>query len=289
MKIGYASDVGKRRELDEDSIVVVRNDAVYESGRDQAALLVVADGMGGHNAGEVASRQATAKMAEEIVGMIICVDQRYLFNEGNPSPLSHAIKEANRHVFNKVKENPQYSGMGTTITAAVILGHLVHVGHVGDSRAYIINEDIIRQVTKDHSLVQEMVDRGEITKKEARVHPRKNIITRAVGIYQDIDVDIFWEYIYGDEYLLICCDGLTDMVDDEDIHKIIKKYQDPQKICDELVKKANRNGGFDNISAIVAQFDELPKRTEKRSDKTEIKTEVMEKDEEQTRFLREGE
>jgi protein phosphatase len=282
MKVGYLSDRGKKRELDEDSIIIVRNNAVYGSDKDQAVLLVVADGMGGHNAGEVASRLATAKVAEEMVRVMIERDQRDSFDEKGENPLINAVKRANSYIFNEVKKNPQYKGMGTTVTAAVVLGHTVYIGHVGDSRAYIINEKEIRQITTDHSLVQEMVDRGEIKREEAKEHPRKNIITRAVGIYEDIDVDIFKEYIYGEDYLLICCDGLTDMVLDEDICKMVRRYGDPQKICCELVRKANKNGGLDNISVIVAQFDELPGIKLIESHKTQIidrdETRILEED-----------
>ena len=282
MKIGFGSNVGKKRDLDEDSIIVVRNETVSESKREQVTLLIVADGMGGHNAGEVASRLATAKVAEEVVGAMFKENRRDLFEKREKNPLKIAIEEANNYIFNEVKEDPQYEGMGTTVTAAVILGPTVYIGHVGDSRAYIVNEEEIRQVTKDHSLVQEMVKRGEISKEEALVHPRKNIITRAVGIYQDIEVDTSTEYICGDDYLLLCCDGLTDMVRDKDIRRIVMQYDDPQRMCDELVKKANKNGGLDNISVILAQFDELPKRKDLKSDKTQ----VINRDE--TRILKEN-
>jgi len=162
MKIGFGSNVGKKRDLDEDSIIVVRNETVSESKREQVTLLIVADGMGGHNAGEVASRLATAKVAEEVVGAMFKENRRDLFEKREKNPLKIAIEEANNYIFNEVKEDPQYEGMGTTVTAAVILGPTVYIGHVGDSRAYIVNEEEIRQVTKDHSLVQEMVKRGEI-------------------------------------------------------------------------------------------------------------------------------
>jgi protein phosphatase len=166
--------------------------------------------------------------------------------------------------------NPQHKGMGTTITAALIQGNQVSIGHVGDTRAYIINTSI-SQITTDHSLVQELVDNGELTKEEARVHPQKHIITRAVGIYEDVEVDTATEYIYGDDYLLLCCDGLTDMVPDEEIYTIITEHDDPQTICDILVETANAYGGFDNISVIVAQFDELKKKKDVLSDETHVK------------------
>lgn len=260
--IGYTSDTGKKRDLDEDSILILRSDAVIKSKKVETTLLVVADGMGGHNAGEVASRLAATGIAEKMVGPML---------ESVSNTLEQVIKEVNKDIFDYVKENPAYTGMGTTITAAVVQRSTVYIGHVGDSRAYIINEQEITQITKDHSLVQEMVDNGELTKEKARMHPQKNIITRAVGIYKDIEVDTFTEYVYGDDYLLVCCDGLSDMVPDEEIHHIVKTHGSPQEICDILVEKANDYGGLDNISVIVAQFNQLPKRNDVLSGKTHIK------------------
>lgn len=260
--IGYTSDTGKKRDLDEDSILVLHSDAVIKSEKVETTLLVVADGMGGHNAGEVASQLAVTGIAEKIVeSMFESVDERML---------EQVIKAVNEDIYAYVKENPEYKGMGTTVTAAVVQGGHVYIGHVGDTRVYLVNRGIT-QITVDHSLVQEMVEKGELTKEEARIHPQKNIITRAVGTYEDVEVDTFTEYIYGDDYLLLCCDGLTDMVPDEEIHDTVKQYEDPQEICDALVEKANDYGGFDNISVIIAQFEELPKRTDVLSGKTYIK------------------
>lgn len=261
MKIGYKSDVGKKRELNEDSIVIVQCDAVHEFEQVQAALFVVADGMGGHNAGEVASRLASTKTAENIVKSVL---------EKGSIDLGKTIKDVNKDIYEYVKENPQYKDMGTTVTAAVVQGPIVHIGHVGDTRAYLINEEII-QVTKDHSLVQEIVDHQEITKEEARIHPQKHIITRAVGIHDTVEVDTVTEYLYGDDYLLLCSDGLTDMVTDEEMYDIIKTHADPQTICDALVDTANERGGSDNISVIVVQVDGLPRREDILTGKTHIR------------------
>jgi protein phosphatase len=264
MKIGFKSSTGKRRDLDEDSITILQSDTVHESETMQAALLVVADGIGGHNAGEIASRLASRGTAQKMVGAM------FERSGSVTDMLEKTIKEVNRELFEYTEMNPQHKGMGTTITAALIQGNQVSIGHVGDTRAYIINTSI-SQITTDHSLVQELVDNGELTKEEARVHPQKHIITRAVGIYEDVEVDTATEYIYGDDYLLLCCDGLTDMVPDEEIYTIITEHDDPQTICDILVETANAYGGFDNISVIVAQFDELKKKKDVLSDETHVK------------------
>jgi len=261
MKIGYKSDVGKKRELNEDSIVIVRCDTACESENVQAALLIVADGMGGHNAGEVASRLASTRVAENVVKSML---------EQGSIDLGKTIKEVNKDIYEYVEENPEYKDMGTTVTAAVVQGPHVYIGHVGDTRAYLISEEII-QITKDHSLVQEIVDHKEITKEEARIHPQKHIITRAVGIHHTVEVDTVTKYLYGDDYLLLCSDGLTDIVTDEEICNIIRVHADPQTICDALVDTANDRGGFDNISVIVAQVDGLPRREDILSDKTRIR------------------
>lgn len=269
MRIGYKSDPGKARELDEDCTAVVRIDVLCESHPRRATLLIIADGMGGHNAGEVASRLAVKRTTEEISNLML--------REISPdSPeyvkksLEMIIKDVNEYVLHIVEENPRYRGMGTTLTVALVQGSSVYIGHVGDSRAYIVNEDRIEQITRDHSYVQELLDRNEITPEQARGHSQKNLITRAIGLYRDVEVDVDRKYIFGDDYLLLCCDGLTDMVTDEEIHAVVLQNDDPQRICDILIQEANRRGGPDNISVIVAQFDEIPRK----GDETHVKRRV---------------
>ncbi len=270
MEIGYASHIGKR-DLNEDSLLTVKCDAVCESEIVQTVLLVVADGMGGHNAGEVASRLAIEGVCQKLLKNIV-------ENKANcmGDALRRTIKEVNKDIYKYVEENPRYKGMGTTMTAAVIQGSQLTIGHVGDTRAYLICEQKIIQVTTDHSLVQEMVDSKEITEEEARYHPQRNIITRAVGISSDVEVDIYMEYIYGNDCILITSDGLTDIVGDEEIYTIVKEYRNPQKICDILVETADLGGGSDNISVVAAQIDELRKREDVLSDETRLKV-VIEK------------
>lgn len=268
MKIGYSSSMGKRG-VNEDSIAVLTSEAVYESREVGAALLVVADGVGGHNAGGVASRLVTMEVAENMGRLLFEKDIRVISPEMIASRFQEIIKHVNRDIFDKSKRVPEYQGMGTTLTVAIVFDSAVYIGHVGDSRAYIINTDKVKQITRDHSLMQEKIDEGKITKKEARRHPERGTIMRVVGFFEDIEVDTSIEYIFGDEYLLLCSDGLTDVVSDEEIHRMVKENDNLQKICDELVNRAiNRNAA--SISVIVAQFDELKRRTHAESDKTEV-------------------
>jgi len=260
MRIGYKTDVGKTRELDEDSIGIFHIDFINKSIKGEKFLLVVADGLGGHNAGEIASGLAVNKVAEEIIGSIMRKDHMNLTSGEIKDIIQKAVKRASRDIFKLAEKNPQYKGMGTTLTIALVIDSTVHIGHVGDSRAYIVNKNEILQITKDHSLTQELVDKGEITKEEARIHLLKDIITKAVGVYKEPEVDIYRAHIYRDDFLLLCSDGLTDMLSEEEIHATFMQNDDPKTICDVLVQKANDKGGQDNISMIVAQFDELAAR-----------------------------
>jgi serine/threonine protein phosphatase PrpC len=271
MVIGCRSDPGKTRKENEDSFVIFSFDFVYESRRKNITLLVIADGMGGHKSGEKASELGVGGITEAIINRILARDHIILTGEDIKNSIQTAAREVNVSLFNLGERNSQLKGMGTTLTLALVMGNAAYIGHVGDSRAYIVSKDEMRQITRDHSLVQEMVDRGELTPEEARTHPRKNIITRAIGVYKDIDVDVYEEYIFGDDYLLLCCDGLTDMVTDQEIYTVVMSNDDPQQICDILIQKANEKGGRDNISVIVAQFDELPLREEDEEEETEIK------------------
>jgi protein phosphatase len=204
-------------------------------------LFVVADGMGGHNAGEYASKHA--------VDTIVEVAERS--QEKEPKEvLREAIREANRELKEKSEAEESMRGMGTTIVAATLLDGTLCVANVGDSRLYLVNDDI-RQITRDHSLVEEMVRLGEMDKKAARVHPDKNIITRAVGAAKEVEIDFFEVQIGNQDEILLCSDGLTNMVEDEDIRRIIKAQRDAAEKAERLVAAANENGGRDNITVVV--------------------------------------
>ena len=236
MKICSLTDIGLQREINQD---------YYFSSEEPVGrlpnLFVVADGMGGHNAGELASRFAVETVAaaagkakqEDFTGILIeCV-----------SSANSALKKyADTHIETK--------GMGTTVVAAVLDGDRLFTVNVGDSRLYLVGS-CIRQVTRDHSLVQEMVRLGEMDEESARRHPDKNIITRAVGIDRDVEIDTFQSVVEPGERILLCSDGLTNMVSDEDILHILNGDEDLVSKTEYLVELANKNGGRDNITVII--------------------------------------
>lgn len=243
-KIGFLSDVGKKRLVDEDSILTLEFNTVFESNVHKLNLLVLADGMGGHSKGEIASKIATNTIAEKIMSQIISGND---YTNG----IKQAILEANKQILEYTIKNSDAEGMGTTVVCALVDKNNVYLASVGDSRAYVISGDEIRQVTKDHSRVQELIDAGQIKAEEAVTHPQKNVITLAVGIYSDIEVDTMKLTLADDEFLLLCCDGLTNEVNDEDIQQIVAELKEPQSACKKLVDLANDHGGKDNISVII--------------------------------------
>ncbi len=204
-------------------------------------LFVVADGMGGHNAGERASSYAVEVLLNNIRKS----------KERNPiKVLRYAMEYANDSVYQEAMTKEGCRGMGTTMVAATILKDTLYIANVGDSRLYVIGKGI-RQITRDHSLVEEMVRMGKLTEEEGRNHPDKNIITRAVGVKETVAVDCFEEKIGTRDVILLCSDGLTNMVSDEQIQQIIKTEKNLQKAAELLVETANRNGGRDNITVLL--------------------------------------
>lgn len=241
MKLFSITDVGKKRELNEDYI--------YTSERpvgNLPNLFMVADGMGGHNAGDYASKHAVEKVVEVI--------ENYTRETDPENILQKAIDDANTHINKMAKSDSRLKGMGTTLVAVTvdIEENHVLVANVGDSRMYIIN-DFITQITKDHSLVEEMVDMGGIDREAARMHPDKNIITRAVGVKEYVLVDFFDITISENEMLLLCTDGLTNMLKDNEIHRIIRESADIEEAGRRLIEAANANGGRDNIAVVLVE------------------------------------
>lgn len=265
MKFGFKSDVGKKRPIDEDSIITLNLNTVSNSKETEIGIFIVSDGMGGHNAGEIASSTGSKVVAKDIFNCII----HDLNNNRNPDDpsfykmlLEKSIIRANSIIFGDSIKNKEHEGMGTTIVVALIIGKKFYLGNVGDSRAYFINENEIRQLTKDHSLVQELLDKRTITAEQAINHPQKNIVTRIVGYYSNIKVDTFNYNIFGNDKILLCCDGLTDLVSDNEIKEIVINTDDLQESCEKLVKSANDHGGNDNISVILIH----PNITEKKDE-----------------------
>lgn len=239
MKTASLSDMGKRRQLNQDIIY----SSVLPLGNLQN-LFVVADGMGGHKAGDYASRYAVDTICEEV----------RLSEETNPEViLQSAIRKANGDIYALSGENRDLEGMGTTIVAATLYGSHMKVANVGDSRLYIINGKNITQITRDHSLVEEMIRMGGLDRKSARNHPNKNIITRAVGVTNMVTADFFDVELESRDVILMCSDGLSNMLEDEEIRMIICAQQSLSEKAKALVRAANNNGGKDNISLILIE------------------------------------
>ena len=205
-------------------------------------IFLVADGMGGHRAGGYASSCAVETILQEAG---ICPEEEV------EQILTRAIRRANEVIAHRAGEDERFAGMGTTVVAACLKQEELIAANVGDSRLYVVHDDSIEQVTEDHSLVQEMVKYGGINREEARVHPNKNIITRAVGLEEDLQVDCFRRTLRRGDRVLLCSDGLTAMLEDEQIRRIIDKNRDVRSAAQALVKAANDNGGRDNIAVIV--------------------------------------
>ena len=243
-KIGMLTDVGQVRTVDEDSILAADLSFGVNSESSKFLLLAVADGMGGHAKGEEASKIALNAIARAVIPDL-------LNNTPFTKILEKGIQNANQDILDYTTKNPEASGMGTTSVCAVVKDNQIHLANVGDSRAYRVSDDEICRVTKDHSYVQALIDEGDITEEQAREHPRKNEITRAVGIMPSIEVDTMKLTLDSDESLLLCCDGVIAHLSDDDIHKIIRDSPDPQTACQEIVDMANERGGSDNISLII--------------------------------------
>ena len=237
------SDVGCIRELNEDCYCICGFGDNSERG-----FCILADGMGGHNAGEVASQNAVKLIAEEMNRLLESGEKEI------PGQLSRAVSAANTGVNTMASENPIHRGMGTTVVTAFIDDGTAYVANVGDSRAYAVRDDEIVQITTDHSVVSELVMRGTITKEEARLHPQKNIITRAVGTDKSVRTDIF-EYNYSPgDVMIICSDGLSTMLDDNRILEIIKSKKTSEDTVNSLIAAAKDEGGLDNITVICIRF-----------------------------------
>ena len=222
--VGARTDVGRVREGNEDSYMV------------HEPLFAVADGMGGHQGGEVASELALDTLKKALDG---------------GAPLVQAVQDANRTVFEKAAEDPGLAGMGTTLTAFLADGDVLRLAHVGDSRAYLFRDGALRRVTKDHTVVEQLVDKGRLTPEEAGIHPQRSILTRAIGVEGDVQVDQGSIEVRAGDRLLLCSDGLTGMIGEHDIQRILEGERDPQGAADSLVDAANQAGGQDNVTAVV--------------------------------------
>ena len=239
MRVFSATDVGQKRKMTQDYVFVSESPL-----GNLPNLFVVADGMGGHNAGDYASSHAVQTLVDEIRK-----DKDF-----NPIKIiRHAIETANTEIRNQAQNNDSLKGMGTTMVATTIVGHYAYIANVGDSRLYVV-QDQIHQVTKDHSLVQEMVRMGELKAEDAKDHPDKNIITRALGAERTVDIDFFDLKLEPGCTILMCSDGLSNMVEDAKMEEIIVDSEiNLDRKGRKLLREANQNGGKDNIAIILVE------------------------------------
>ena len=235
MQTFYSTDVGKIREHNEDNVIILKNDK-------NEYLLAVADGMGGHKAGEVASAIVIDYLTAEFCNLDT------LGNKENAIEfLRNVVVEMNNKIFDYTKENPDSKGMGTTFVCAVKTRDYLLYGNIGDSSGYVIKKNKLHKVTRDHTLVNLLVSTGELTKEEAKYHPRKNVLMRALGANNPIEIDIF-DVENTTDGILLCSDGLTNMLTDEQIEKVLVEEKNAEDAVQKLIKKANARGGNDNIS-----------------------------------------
>lgn len=245
-------NIGKKRSKNEDS-VFVSNTPIGPLPN----LYIVADGMGGHKAGAIASKLAIDALCEYIEshnGMDIGKEENLILL------LKRGILHANHIIHMKGIKYPEYNGMGTTLTLCTVMNNNAYIGHVGDTRLYCMNKNQIKQVTIDHSLVQEMLEQGVITKNDVQEHPQRHVITRAVGTYEQVKVDTLKQVLNGVDYILLCSDGLTAMMSEQEIHEAMYNNADNlENKIDQLIEKANDAGGTDNIAIIIVKKGEVSK------------------------------
>ena len=243
IKVGARTDVGMVRSGNEDNF--------FAEADVQRGVFVVADGMGGHAAGEVASEMAVQIVSRTLLPM------RSVKSPGAGTIVAQALKDANRAIYDRMLAEVDKQGMGTTASVLVLSDHRYLIGQIGDSRIYLLRDGALVQITKDHSYVQEQVDAGLLTPEQARYHPYSNVITRCVGASEEVEADVYeGEMRIGDVFLL-ASDGLTGMVDDRRLQQLLLARSGPGRVVDALIAEANNRGGLDNITAIVIQVDTL--------------------------------
>ncbi len=241
LRVFSKSDVGLVRQSNQDAC----KNGIFP---DQSAWVVVCDGMGGANGGNIASSIAVDKISEQILSSY----HDGISDNSIKNLITSAIFNANLAVHDRARTETELSGMGTTVVTAIVSRGIAHIAHAGDSRAYLITAEGIRQLTTDHSMVQEMVDNGDITEQQAKKHPQKNIITRALGVEASIQLDYCENEIQPGNFLLICTDGLTNYVDAEQIYQLSKEL-DGNALTEKLITLAKEGGGSDNITVAIVE------------------------------------
>ena len=233
------TDIGKTRELNQDYYYISED-------TDEPKIYILADGMGGYKGGEVASKLATQSAQRYIKSNFEGIVKE---KEEILKLIKNAVEYANMVVYEKSKEEKDLEGMGTTLEVCLIYNNKAYIGHVGDSRIYRIRKDVIRKLTKDHSYVQQLVEDKKITREEAKTHPKKNMLTKALGCTPYVEPDIRARNFEKGDIFIMCSDGLTNMVDEKRIYELIK--EDINNAADNLIKEANTAGGYDNITVII--------------------------------------
>jgi protein phosphatase len=276
LQAGHFTDVGLVRDLNEDSVLALNLTQYYESVQTQIGLYIVSDGMGGEAAGEVASRVTVRALAEWVTDKLISASLKSTREEKIAAPtqtgglrlavanghemattemLKQAVMAANREVMAYAAANPQERGLGATVTVAMVVGDVLTIAHVGDSRCYLLSGDRLEQLTEDHSLVQKMVNTGNLSRVEARSHPYRNVIYRSIGADEQIEIDIVRRKLTSGDTLMLCSDGLNGMLGDDQIRDILLVNPDPNAAAKELVVAANDAGGEDNSSVVVVRIN----------------------------------
>jgi protein phosphatase len=238
----YATDIGRKRKMNEDSVLA----------NDWLQLYIVADGMGGHSCGDVASQTAI----EVINGRVEMAKKKERLEKKPKETLVDAVCLANTALWELSREMPGCDSMGTTVAGVIVLGETLYVAHVGDSRVYRIRDEGIEQITTDHSLVEEQIALGQITREDAKTSPVRNVITRAMGLKEDVEVETSEHKLQDGDFILICSDGLNGMIDDELMLEIVlrKGRENLNSAMIELIEAANLNGGTDNITVVLLDF-----------------------------------
>ena len=267
MRVGVLTDVGRVREKNEDNALTMRANGLF----------VVADGMGGHNSGEVASKLAVDSVRafyehDATDSMLRGAFRAYRERSGkghnhrafDEFRLWKALEAANLHIFNTARQHEQFRDMGTTIVAVHFVGARVYIGHVGDSRVYRIRNGQLKQLTDDHSLANEYVKMKILRKEDLPRFPYKNVIVRALGLQESVQIDTFYREAKSGDQFLLCSDGLTDLVEDKDILKIVLAADSPTTACEQLVAEANDRGGVDNITALVVEVGQIVLKSDRR-------------------------
>jgi serine/threonine protein phosphatase PrpC len=233
------SDIGKAREINQDYYYISQD-------TDEPKMYILADGMGGYKGGEIASKLSTDSVRKYIQNNFNSITKE---KEEILKLIKSAVEYANMVVYEKSKEIPELEGMGTTIEVCLIYNNKAYIGHVGDSRIYRIRKDVIRKLTKDHSYVQKLVEDKKITREEAKIHPKKNMLTKALGCTPYVEPDIRARNFEKGDIFIICSDGLTNMLDEKRIYELVK--ENINVAADKLIEEANNAGGYDNITVII--------------------------------------